>query len=305
MESTFKVDKLTAFSALRKQKINSNISKTINYVFLSIMAVFILIPFYWMLNTSFKSTIEANAYPATLFPHEFVPYNYIESMTYHGANFGAYFLNTLGVGIVSTVLGTFLVILAAFAFARLNFKGKNVIFMLFLATMMIPGEMMVISNYVTVSQLGWVSKTNDLEIGPFLAMIVPFLVSVFSVYQLRQQFLQIPNELYYAAKVDGVSDWNYLWKVMIPMSKSSLITIIILKLMGSWNSYVWPNLVGNLSTSLITTALRRTFSDVATGQTVFNLQMAAVIIVTLPLLIVFLIFRKYIMQGMSRSGIKG
>jgi multiple sugar transport system permease protein len=180
--------------------------------------------------------------------------------------------------------------------------------MVFLATMMIPGEMMVITNYVTVAQLGWTAgnaSANSWTVGPFIAMIVPFLISVFSIYQLRQTFLQIPNELYYAAKVDGISDWKYLWKVMVPMSKSALITIAILKLMGAWNSYMWPTLVGNKYTWMITTALRNAFTSVEDGHTTYNLQMAAVIIVTAPLMAVFLIFRKYIMKGISRSGIKG
>ncbi|MDR0832549.1 MAG: carbohydrate ABC transporter permease, partial [Bacillales bacterium] len=188
----------------------------------------------------------------------------------------------------------------------LNFKGKGALFMVFLATMMIPGEMMVITNYITVERLGWTSlHSNEWQIQPFFGMIIPFLVSVFSVYQLRQSFLMVPNELYYAAKVDGVSDWKYLWRVMIPMSKSSLVTITILKLMGAWNSYVWPNLIGNKKTYLITAGLRNAFTDQLSGHTSFNLQMAAVLVVTLPLLIVFFFCRKYILQGMSRSGIKG
>jgi multiple sugar transport system permease protein len=174
--------------------------------------------------------------------------------------------------------------------------------MLLLATMMIPGEMMVITNFVTVSKFGWYDADG---VGSFLAMIVPFLVSIFHIYLLRQNFRQIPNELYYAAKVDGCGDFKYLWKVMVPMAKSSLVTIIILKLMGTWNAYIWPNLVANEKYKLVTVWLRSSFNDEITNTPMLNVQMAATIIVTLPLLLLFIFFRKYIMSGVSRSGTKG
>jgi multiple sugar transport system permease protein len=168
---------------------------------------------------------------------------------------------------------------------------------------MIPGEMMVLSNYVTVSRLGWV---NDDGIGSYLAMIVPFTVSIFHIYLLRQNFKQIPDELYYAAKIDGSTDFKYLWQIMVPMAKSSIITITILKLMGSWNAYIWPNLVANSKYKLVTSWLRSSFVDEAEGgRVLMNYQMAATVIVTVPLLIFFVVFRKYIMSGVSRSGVKG
>ncbi|MFA5693103.1 MAG: carbohydrate ABC transporter permease, partial [Acholeplasmataceae bacterium] len=173
-----------------------------------------------------------------------------------------------------------------------------------LATMMIPGEMMVISNYVTVSRLKW---TNDPGWGSYYAMIFPFLVSIFHIYLLRQTFRQIPNELYYAAKVDGCTDFKYLWRVMVPMAKSSIITITILKIMGAWNAYIWPDIVANEKYKLVTTWLRSSFVDSETGvgRVLMNYQMGATVIVTVPLLLFFIIFRKYIMSGVSRSGVKG
>ena len=169
---------------------------------------------------------------------------------------------------------------------------------------MIPGEMMVISNYISVSRLGWTSSSNT--IGNFAAMIVPFWVSIFYIYLLRQNFKQIPNELYLAAKVDGKSDWEFLWKVMVPLAMPTLTTIFILKLMGAWNSYVWPNLIasGNKNIFLVTNGLRETFST-AENVDDYGAQMAATVVVTVPLLLLFIFFRKYIMRGVGRAGIKG
>jgi multiple sugar transport system permease protein len=171
--------------------------------------------------------------------------------------------------------------------------------------MMIPGEMLVISNFVTVSRLGWVNADNY---GSYLAVIIPFLVSIFHIYLLRQTFKQIPNELYYAAKVDGCGDFKYLWKVMVPMAKSSIVTIVILRIMGTWNAYIWQDIVANEKYKLVTTWLRSSFVDLAntgSGRVLINYQMAATVIVTVPLLLLFIFFRKYIMSGVSRSGVKG
>ena len=198
---------------------------------------------------------------------------------------------------VSTILSLVITVITAFAFARLEFKGKNALFAALLATMMIPGELFTITNYATVSALHWKNT--------YTVLIVPFLVSVFYIYLLRQNFLQIPNELYLAAKVDGTSDLKYLWKVMIPLALPSLISITILKMMGAWNSYVWPRLVANDEAyHLITNGLRNAFTD-AKGEVDIPVQMAAVAIVSFPLFLVFIFLRKYIMKGVSRSGIKG
>ena len=269
------------------------------YVFLTVMALIVLFPFYWMLISSLKTLDEYNASVPTLWPQQFKWANYAAAFDKSGLNLGRLFLNTVIVGVVSTILSLIVTVLSAYAFARLEFKGKNALFAALLATMMIPGELFTITNFATVSQFGWKNT--------YTVLIVPFLVSVFYIYLLRQNFLQIPNELYLAAKVDGTSDLKYLWKVMIPLAAPTLVSITILKMMGSWNSYIWPRLVANdTAHRLITVGLRgATFLDEATGMTDFPAQMAAVVIITIPLFLVFLFFRKYIMKGVSRSGIKG
>ncbi len=284
----------------RGQKIVRVISTILVYLFLAVMAVIVLLPFYWMLITSLKTTEEIRSDEQTFWPTVVMWSNYSE--VFAKFDFGTYLTNTLIVGVLST-LGTLVTtIFAAFAFARLEFKGKNVVFALFLATMMIPGEMMVITNYITVANFGWLGS----KVGAFAAMIVPFWVSVFYIYLLRQNFMQIPNELYLAAKVDGKSDWQYLWKVMVPLSAPTLISIFILKLMGAWNSYVWPNLVADRQEwRLITNGLRQTAFQTAAGDVEYGLQMAATVVVTVPLLLLFIFFRKYIMHGVGRAGIKG
>jgi multiple sugar transport system permease protein len=266
------------------------------YAFLAFMAIVVLFPFYWMLISSVKTLDEYMLTVPTLFPRKIVLYNYVEA--FNTANLGRLFLNTMYVGIVSTVLSLVITVLSAFAFARLEFKGKNALFAALLATMMIPGELFTITNYATVNAFGWM-KT-------FTVLIVPFLVSVFYIYLLKQNFMQIPNELYLAAKVDGTSDIKYLWKVMIPLALPTLISITILKMMGAWNSYVWPRLVANDDAhKLITNGLRNAFTDANLQMTNFPVQMAAVALVSLPLFLVFVFLRKYIMKGVSRSGIKG
>ena len=280
-------------------KILHIIGMTLIYVFLAIMALIIIFPFYWMLITSLKSTEEIRRTTQTFFPEVVMWSNYVD--VFKRFDFVTYLRNTLIVGVIST-LGTLITtIFAAFAFARLEFKGKDLTFYVYLMTMMIPGEMMVITNYITVSNLGWLKDAT----GVFTSMIVPFWISVFYIYLLRQNFKQIPNELYLAAKVDGKSDWSYLWKVMVPLAKPTLITIFILKLMGAWNSYVWPNLVADKEQyRLISNGLRSSFSTV-TGEPQYGLQMAATVLVTVPLLLLFIFFRKYIMRGVGRAGIKG
>ena len=267
----------------------------VKYAFLILVAVAVLFPFYWMIISSLKSLEEYRQSVPTFWPQHVLWSNYAEAFTQ--ANLWRLFGNTVFVGIVSTILSLVITILAAFAFARLEFKGKNILFAGLLATMMIPGELFTITNYITVSKM---ELTNT-----YTVLIVPFLVSVFYIYLLRQSFLQIPNELYYAAKVDGTSDFKYLLKVMIPLALPTIITITILKMMGAWNSYMWPRLVANDDAhALVTYGLRNAFQDVS-GDVNYPVQMAAVAVVSLPLFLVFVFFRKYIMKGVSRSGIKG
>lgn len=296
---------------LKEQKLFQTLNRLMTYSFLMLMALIVIVPFYWMLNVSFQSSNEVlNSLNTSLFPKEFSPQNYVNTFLYSsaqqgGITFSRYLTNTLVVAIFSTIGGTFFSILVAFALARLNFKGRELIFTILLATMMIPGEMLIISNYITVSRLGWVNADG---IGSYLAMIVPFFISIFHIYLLRQTFKQIPNELYYAAKVDGCGDFKYLRTVMVPMAKSSIITVVILKLMGAWNAYIWPDIVANEKYKLVTTWLRSSFTDqdaTGVGRVLINYQMAATVIVTVPLLLMFIFFRKYIMSGISRSGVKG
>ncbi|MBQ3696962.1 MAG: carbohydrate ABC transporter permease [Spirochaetales bacterium] len=278
-----------------KQLVLGMVVKVLVYAFLILMGVIVLFPFYWMLNSSLKTLTEYRLSVPTFFPRQVMFSNYAEA--FQAASLGRLFLNTMIVGLVSTILSLVITILSAFAFARLEFKGKNILFAGLLATMMIPGELFTITNYTTVTNFGWINT--------YTVLIVPFLVSVFYIYLLRQNFLQIPNELYLAAKVDGTSDFKYLCKVMIPLSLPTLISITILKMMGAWNSYIWPRLVANdAKHRMVTNGLRNAFRD-TTGDVNYPVQMAAVALVSAPLFLVFIFLRKYIMKGVSRSGIKG
>ena len=284
-----------------RQKVMKVITQIALYLFLGIMAIIVIFPFYWMIISSLKSLEEYRLSVPTLFPREIIWSNYLEAFT--EAKLLNLFKNTIIVGLVSTVLSLVITIITAFAFARLEFKGKNALFAALLGTMMIPGELFTITNFTTITKFGWYKNPNWFE--GYAVLIVPFLVSVFYIYLLKQNFMQIPNELYLAAKVDGTSDFKYLCKVMIPLSLPTLISITILKMMGAWNSYVWPRLVAHKDYYLITNGLRSAFTDAGTGEANFPVQMAAVTIVSIPLFLVFIFLRKYIMKGVSRSGIKG
>lgn len=286
----------------KASKVAHIVTLVITYTLLALMGIIIVFPFYWMIITSLKSGDEIKQLVPTFFPNVIMWSNY--SVAIHRLDFLTLLRNTMIVGVISTFGTLITTVLAAFAFARLNFKGKDLMFSIFLGTMMIPGEMMVISNYISVSRLGFTNAQNI--VGNFAAMILPFMVSVFYIYLLRQNFKQIPNELYLAAKVDGKSDWAFLWKVMVPLAMPTLTTIFILKLMGTWNAYVWPNLIasGNKNIYLITNGLRSSFSS-ASNPDDYGAQMAGTVIVTVPLLLLFIFFRKYIMRGVGRAGIKG
>ena len=292
-------DKIMKAKDLQKtsasQKVMQFLVKFGTYLFLGSMAIIVLFPFYWMIISSLKNLEEYRLSVPTFWPQRVMLYNYVEA--FNTADLGNLFINTMIVGVVSTLLSLVITVLSAFAFARLEFKGRDTLFTLLLATMMIPGELFTITNYSTVTQLGWLNT--------YTVLIVPFLVSVFYIFLLRQNFLQIPNELYLAAKVDGTSDLKYLWKVMVPLSLPTLISITILKMMGAWNSYIWPRLVANDEAHrLITNGLRNAFTTTS-GDVNYPVQMAAVALVSAPLFLVFIFLRKYIMAGVSRSGIKG
>ena len=324
------------------QKVAKVLGQVGVYTFLGIMALIVIFPFYFMIISSLKDLPEYRLAVPTLIPKAWkfqnytdilVPFEWAEANGLVGTlvsneaasnNFDLFtlFRNTMFVGIVSTIFSVVITVLSAFAFARLEFKGKNILFAGLLGTMMIPGELFTITNYATVmTKDGWFPTFfnglgnmfglfgEDFAIpmmdSSYAALIIPFLVSVFYIYLLRQNFMQIPNELYLAAKVDGTSDIKYLWKVMIPLALPTIISITILKMMGAWNSYMWPRLVANDEAHrLITNGLRNAFNDVS-GNTDYPRQMAAVALVSLPLFLVFVFLRKYIMKGVSRSGIKG
>lgn len=292
--------------ALQKgEKIGHVISTIITYALILFLALMVVFPFYWMIITSLKMNTEILQSRQTFFPEIVMWTNYV--YVFGTFDFVTYMRNTIVVAVFSTIGTLLTTIFAAFAFARLNFRGREALFMVFLMTMMIPGEMMVISNYITVASFGWVGENSTL-FDAYAAMIVPFWISVFYIYLLRQNFKQIPNELYLAAKVDGKSDWSYLWRVMVPLAAPTLISITILKFMGTWNSYVWPNLVtaNNESYRLISNGLRgSSFVDAEAGRTEYGYQMAATVLVTVPLFLLFIFFRKYIMKGVGRAGIKG
>ena len=288
----------------RAEKVSHILMTIVTYVFIIALALVVVFPFYWMIITALKQNDEIRAAQQTFFPTIVMWSNFTH--VFQVFDFFKYMKNTIVVAIFST-LGTLITtILAAFAFARLKFQGRDSVFAIFLMTMMIPGEMMVITNFITVASFGWVGEKQTL-MDAYLAMIVPFWTSVFYIYLLRQNFKQIPNELYLAAKVDGKSDWSFLWKVMVPLAAPTLISITILKFMGTWNSYVWPNLVTNQSDyRLISNGLRSSsFVDIDAGITEYGYQMAATVAVTVPLFLLFIFFRKYIMKGVGRAGIKG
>ena len=277
------------------QRITKVLTLFITYAFLIVMALIVLFPFYWMIISSLKSLDEYRASVPTFWPRMVLISNYAEAFS--TGNLGRLFLNTAYVGIVSTMLSLIITILTAFAFARLEFKGKNALFGALLATMMIPGELFTITNYQTIFMLGWQNT--------YTVLIVPFLVSVFYIYLLRQNFLQIPNELYLAAKVDGTSDFKYLWKVMIPMCQPTIVTVTILKVIECWNAYVWPRLITDDQSYFLVSNGIQEIRENGFGRENIPAMMAAVVAISLPLIVLFLIFRKKIMEGVSRGGVKG
>ena len=278
--------------SLRRQK---NV-RTVTYVLLSFWALMVLFPFYWMLLTSIKSYGSYNSeYYPKFFASSPTLQNYVDA--FMAAPLGDYFLNTIIFTVITTGIMLVVTVLAAFAFARLEFKGKNLIFTLFLALMMIPSELVVITNYVTITN--WDMRNT------FTGLILPSVTSVFYIYLLKENFAQIPDELYKAAKVDGTSDFRYLWKVMIPMSKPTIITITILKVIECWNSYVWPRLVTDDEAYFLVSGGIQAIRENGFGRENIPAMMAAVVVISLPIIVLFLIFRNKIMEGVSRGGTKG
>jgi len=270
--------------------------KAVIYTFLALWGVFVLFPFYWMVLTSLKSYSAYNS--------EFIPQlytlsptleNYFEAFT--AVPLADYFVNTVIFTVVTTGLMLVVSVLAAFAFARLRFPGRDLAFTAFLALMMIPSELVVITNFVTVTEL-------DLR-NTFTGLILPSVTSVFYIYLLRENFAQIPDELYYAAKVDGTSDMKYLFKVMVPICKPTIVTVTILKVIECWNSFVWPRLItDNENYFLVSNGIQQ-IRESGFGRDNIPAMMAAVVAISVPLIVLFLVFRKKIMAGVARGGTKG
>lgn len=284
------------------------------YLLLVIQGIIVVLPFYIMILTSVKngSSLALSTHFQWFVPFKEAIQNAVSNYTsaYAKINFGRSVLNTLLTAFITTSGMIITTVLAAFAFSRLSFKGRDILFSLFMTTMMVPGEMFIITNYMTVGSFGWLGTAiTQTYMDAILCETIPFMTSIFYIYYLRQTFKTIPNELYYAAKVDGTSDFKYLLKVMIPIASGTIVSIIILNAMSSWNAYIWPTLVtNNQNYRLVTAALRNAsfiVNDASNGLPDYTRQMAASVMVTVPLLIVFFALKKYIMRGVSRSGIKG
>lgn len=279
-------------SSLRIRKI---ITLIIIYIFLVIWGIFVLFPFFWMLLTSIRPLAEYNAFPIDLYSKAPTYENYVTAFT--ADNLLLYMSNTFMYAILTTLIMVVVTTLAAFAFARLKFKGKNLVFTIFLAMMMIPNELVIITNYYTVVNL---NLRNS-----FVGLIMPTVLSVFYIYLLRQNFMQVPDSMYMAAKVDGTSDFGYLTKILIPLSKPTIITITILKLIECWNTYVWPRLVSTKKEYYLISNAIQEIRENGMGRDNIPAMMAAVVCVSIPLIILFIVFRKEIMSGVAKTCTKG
>ena len=291
MEQSFDFERLQG-RALRRKRI----LRLLTYLLLGVWAVVVLFPFYWMLLTSVKDYGAYNAeHIPTFFTLSPTLQNYRDAFT--SVPLGRYLLNTVFFAVVTTALMVVVITLSAYAFARMEFRGKNLLFTLFLSLMMIPTELVVITNYATITGL-------ELR-NTFTGLILPSVTSVFYIYLLKENFEQVPDELYRAAKVDGTSDFKYLWKVMLPICRPTLVTIIILKVIECWNSYVWPRLITDDPNYFLVSNGIQEIRENGFGRENIPARMAAVVVISVPLILLFFLFRKKIMAGVSRGGIKG
>ena len=280
----------------KKAQRNEKIRKTFTYILLTFWSVIVLFPFYWMILTSVKSYSTYNAeYVPKLYTLAPTLQNYRDAFT--AVSLGRYFVNTLIFTVVTTALMMIVTVLSAYAFARLKFPGKNLVFTLFLSLMMIPNELVIITNFVTITNAGLRNT--------YMGLILPSVASVFYIYLLKENFEQIPEELYKAAKVDGTSDFKYLWKVMIPICQPTMVTIAILKVIECWNSYVWPRLITDDEAYFLVSNGIQEIRENGFGRENIPAMMAAVVVISVPLIVLFLIFHKKIMAGVSRGGTKG
>lgn len=291
------MEKHTDYAKIEKQaRIRSRVRSTVVHILLSLWAVIVLFPFYWMVLTSVKSYSAYNSeYIPKFFTLSPTLQNYVDAFT--AVPIGRYFTNTLVFTLITTLLMLSVITLSAFAFARLEFNGKRLAFTLLLSLMMIPNELVIITNFVTITDLGLRNT--------FTGLILPSVTSVFYIYLLKENFAQIPDELYYAAKVDGTSDFKYLTKVMIPICSPTMITIVILKVIECWNSYVWPRLITDDENYFLVSNGIQAIRESGFGRENIPAMMAAVVVISVPLIALFLIFRNKIMDGVSRGGTKG
>ena len=291
------MEKHTDYAKIEKQaRIRGRVRSTVVHILLSLWAVIVLFPFYWMVLTSVKSYSAYNSeYIPKFFTLSPTLQNYVDAFT--AVPLGRYFTNTLVFTLITTLLMLAVITLAAFAFARLEFKGKRLAFTLLLSLMMIPNELVIITNFVTITDLGLRNT--------FTGLILPSVTSVFYIYLLKENFAQIPDELYYAAKVDGTSDFKYLTKVMIPICSPTMVTIVILKVIECWNSYVWPRLITDDENYFLVSTGIQAIRESGFGRENIPAMMAAVVVISVPLIALFLIFRNKIMDGVSRGGTKG
>lgn len=272
------------------------LGKTITYILLGIWALIVLFPFYWMILTSVKSY---GAYSSEFIPKFFTLSPTLENYAnaFSAVPLAKYVTNTVIFTVVTTAIMVLVIVLAAYAFARLNFKGKNIVFALFLALMMIPNELVIITNFQTITNWGLRNT--------FTGLILPSITSIFYIYLLKENFEQIPDNLYSAAKLDGTSDFKYLVKVMIPICRPTIVTVIILKVIECWNSYVWPRLITDDSAYFLVSNGIQEIRKNGFGRENIPAMMAAVVVISIPLIVIFLIFHKKIMEGVARGGSKG
>ncbi len=284
--------KTTRGRGFYKEKVTTGMT----YTMLVIWALVVLFPFYYMVMTSFKSSGEYNGeLIPKLFVYAPVFDNYVTTFT--EIPLGTYFLNTVIFTVLTTAFMLAVIIPASYAFSRLNFRGKELLFTLLLSLMMIPNELVVITNFVTITNLGLRNT--------FTGLILPSVTSIFYIYLLKENFSGVPDQLYYAAKVDGTSDFKYMMKVMLPICRPTVVTITILKVIECWNSYVWPRLItDNEAYYLISNGIQQV-RESGFGRENITAMMAAVVVVSLPLIVLFIIFRNKIMEGVARGGIKG
>ena len=291
------MERNNSYDKIRKSaRTRDTVRNTVTYVLLSIWGLIVLFPFYWMILTSVKSYSSYNSeYVPKLFTDNPTLQNYADAFT--AVPLARYFLNTLIFTLATTALMLLVIVLAAYAFARLEFRGKGLMFTLFLSLMMIPNELVIITNFVTITD--WNMRNS------FPGLILPSVTSVFYIYLLKENFEQVPDELYKAAKVDGTSDLKYLLKVMLPICKPTVVTITILKVIECWNSYVWPRLITDDENYFLVSNGIQEIRENGFGRENIPAMMAAVVVISIPLIVLFLIFHKKIMEGVSRGGTKG